>query len=69
MSTGERGRQPKLAFSTLAFPTAPLTDVVAFGLKSLDRILAEAWSPALGVLHVVAYGEGKASEEKAGKKP
>ena len=33
MSTSERGRQTKLAFSTLAFPTAPLTDVVAFGLE------------------------------------
>lgn len=33
MSTGERGRQLKLAFSTLAFPTAPLTDVVAFGIE------------------------------------
>jgi sugar phosphate isomerase/epimerase len=33
LSTSERGRQTKLAFSTLAFPTAPLTDVVAFGLE------------------------------------
>ncbi|MEO6803029.1 MAG: thioredoxin domain-containing protein [Granulicella sp.] len=35
---------------------APLT----FALKSLDRILAEAWNPAVGLAHVVAYGEGTA---------
>jgi uncharacterized protein YyaL (SSP411 family) len=32
----------------------------AFALKSLDRILAEAWNPATGLAHVVAYGEGTA---------
>jgi uncharacterized protein YyaL (SSP411 family) len=31
--------------------------VVEFALKSLDRILREAWSPKSGVAHVVAYGE------------
>jgi uncharacterized protein YyaL (SSP411 family) len=32
-----------------------------FALKSLDRILAEAWNPATGMAHVVAYGEGGTS--------
>jgi uncharacterized protein YyaL (SSP411 family) len=30
----------------------------AFALKSLDRILREAWRPGAGLAHVVAYGEG-----------
>jgi sugar phosphate isomerase/epimerase len=33
LSTGEPRRQLKLAFSTLAFPRAPLSEVVAFGLE------------------------------------
>jgi uncharacterized protein YyaL (SSP411 family) len=32
--------------------------VAAFALKSLDRVLAEAWSASSGLAHVVAYGEG-----------
>src|SRR5438270_503954 len=31
-----------------------------FALKSLDRILAEAWTPQRGLLHVVAYSDPKA---------
>ncbi|HZY63886.1 MAG TPA: thioredoxin domain-containing protein [Edaphobacter sp.] len=33
-------------------------DVKAFALKSLDRVLQEAWNPSIGMAHVVAYGEG-----------
>jgi uncharacterized protein YyaL (SSP411 family) len=44
-----------------------LPDVKAFALKSLDRVLAEAWNPAIGMAHVVAYGEsGTASQRIAG---
>jgi uncharacterized protein YyaL (SSP411 family) len=35
-----------------------LDEAVAFGLKSLDRVLEEAFDPELGLAHVVAYGEG-----------
>jgi uncharacterized protein len=31
-----------------------------FGLRSLDRILAEAWRPERGLAHVVAYSDPKA---------
>ena len=31
-----------------------------FALRSLDRILAEAWKPQRGLLHVVAYSDPKA---------
>ena len=34
-----------------------LPEVRAFALKSLDRVLAEAWDPKTGLTHVVAYGE------------
>ncbi len=34
-----------------------MPEVRAFALKSLDRVLAEAWDPGRGVAHVVAYGE------------
>ncbi|MCU1324030.1 MAG: hypothetical protein JWM43_3679 [Acidobacteriaceae bacterium] len=37
-----------------------MPEVKAFALKSLDRVLGEAWDPATGVAHVVAYGEGTA---------
>jgi uncharacterized protein YyaL (SSP411 family) len=30
---------------------------LAFALKTLDRILAEGWSPARGLAHVIAYSE------------
>src|SRR4051812_1837689 len=33
-----------------------------FALKSLDRILAEAWDPQRGLLHVVAYSDPKAEK-------
>src|SRR6267378_4414863 len=33
-----------------------------FALKSLDRILAEAWDPQRGLLHVVAYSDPKAGK-------
>ncbi len=38
-----------------------LREPVEFALKSLDRVLREAWSDA-GLAHVVAYGEGVAPE-------
>jgi uncharacterized protein YyaL (SSP411 family) len=34
-----------------------MPEVVAFGVKSLDRVLHEAWGEH-GLAHVVAYGEG-----------
>ena len=42
-----------------------LPEAVAFGLKSLDRLLTAAWNDeTLG--HVVAYGEGSAASNVAG---
>ncbi len=44
-----------------------MPDVKAFALKSLDRVLREAWDPSAGMAHVVAYGEGvNASARVAG---
>ncbi len=34
-----------------------MPEVREFALKSLDRVLAEAWNAKLGMAHVVAYGE------------
>jgi uncharacterized protein YyaL (SSP411 family) len=34
-----------------------MPEVKAFALKSLDRVLAEAWDAKTGLAHVVAYGE------------
>ncbi|MEI9980567.1 MAG: thioredoxin domain-containing protein [Edaphobacter sp.] len=34
-----------------------LPEVRAFALKSLDRVLGEAWDAKVGLAHVVAYGE------------
>ena len=34
-----------------------LPEVRAFALKSLDRVLKEAWDEKAGLSHVVAYGE------------
>src|SRR5271156_2837979 len=34
-----------------------MPEVRAFALKSLDRVLAEAWDAKAGLAHVVAYGE------------
>jgi uncharacterized protein YyaL (SSP411 family) len=41
-----------------------MPEAIAFGLKSLDRVLGEAWSPESGVAHVVAYGEGTAADQR-----
>jgi uncharacterized protein YyaL (SSP411 family) len=41
-----------------------IPEAIAFGLKSLDRVLGEAWSPESGVAHVVAYGEGTAASQR-----
>jgi uncharacterized protein YyaL (SSP411 family) len=35
-----------------------------FGLRSLDRILAEAWEPERGLLHIVAYSDSKAEHRQ-----
>jgi uncharacterized protein YyaL (SSP411 family) len=35
-----------------------IPEVREFALKSLDRVLAEAWDSKTGMAHVVAYGEG-----------
>lgn len=37
-----------------------LSEAFAFGLKSLDRVLAAAWNEKSGLGHVVSYGEGVA---------
>jgi uncharacterized protein YyaL (SSP411 family) len=34
-----------------------MPEVTAFALKSLDRVLGEAWDSKAGMAHVVAYGE------------
>jgi uncharacterized protein len=36
-----------------------LDDARRFALRSLDRILAEAWNPQAGLRHVVAYGSAQ----------
>jgi len=38
-----------------------LPDARQFALQSLDRILAEGWDRALGLAHVIAYGDGSAT--------
>jgi uncharacterized protein YyaL (SSP411 family) len=43
-----------------------LPQAKAFALKSLDRILAEAWSAEGDLAHVVAYGEGTTAARVAG---
>ena len=35
-----------------------------FALRSLDRVLSEAWRPAEGLLHVFAYSDPKASQAR-----
>jgi uncharacterized protein YyaL (SSP411 family) len=37
-----------------------------FALRSLDRLLAEAWQPERGLLHIIGYAEGGASQRPAG---
>ena len=41
-----------------------LPGALAFALQSLDRILAEAWDPAIGLAHVVAYSESAAAAHR-----
>jgi hypothetical protein len=41
-----------------------LEDARHFGLRSLDRILAEAWDPGSGLRHIVAYSDPKASRRE-----
>jgi uncharacterized protein len=41
-----------------------LADARRFALRSLDRILAEAWKPQRGLLHVVAYSDPKAEHRE-----
>ncbi|MDE1178395.1 MAG: thioredoxin domain-containing protein [Edaphobacter sp.] len=36
-----------------------MPEVRQFALKSLDRILSQAWDPLIGMSHVVAYGDGE----------
>ena len=37
-----------------------------FALRSLDRLLAEAWKPESGLKHVIAYSDAKAGREIEG---
>jgi uncharacterized protein YyaL (SSP411 family) len=39
---------------------------VQFALRSLDRLLVEAWQPERGLLHIIAYAEGGSSQRPAG---
>jgi uncharacterized protein len=41
-----------------------LEDARHFALRSLDRILSEAWRPEEGLLHVIAYSDPKASRRE-----
>ena len=41
-----------------------LEDARRFALRSLDRLLAEAWRPAAGLLHVLAYSDPKAARRE-----
>lgn len=41
-----------------------LSDARRFALRSLDRILAEAWKPERGLLHVVAYSDPAAGHRE-----
>jgi uncharacterized protein YyaL (SSP411 family) len=38
-----------------------LDDARHFALRSLDRVLSEAWRPGQGLLHVIAYSDPKAT--------
>jgi uncharacterized protein len=40
----------------------PLEDARHFALRSLDRILSEAWSPETGLKHVIAYSDENAAK-------
>jgi uncharacterized protein len=39
-----------------------LVEARRFALRSLDRILAEAWNPQRGLTHVIAYSDSKAEK-------
>ena len=41
-----------------------LPDAQGFALRSLDRLLAEAWNPERGLLHVVTYSDPKAEHRE-----
>jgi uncharacterized protein YyaL (SSP411 family) len=41
-----------------------VTDALHFGLRSLDRILAEGWRPERGLLHVIAYSDPKSERRE-----
>jgi uncharacterized protein YyaL (SSP411 family) len=41
-----------------------LAEARHFALRSLDRILAEAWRPEEGLLHVIAYSDPKAARRE-----
>ena len=41
-----------------------LSDARHFALRSLDRILSEAWRPAEGLLHVIAYSDPQATRRE-----
>jgi uncharacterized protein YyaL (SSP411 family) len=43
-----------------------MSEARSFALRSLDRILSEAWNPERGLLHVIAYSE---QDSPAGKRP
>jgi len=43
-----------------------LPETREFALKSLDRVLAEAWDESRGLAHVVSYGEGGSGARVAG---
>jgi hypothetical protein len=38
-------------------PETGMTETRSFALRSLDRVLSEAWNPEHGLLHVIAYSE------------
>ena len=41
-----------------------LDDARHFALRSLDRILAEAWDPDRGLSHVIAYADPRAERRR-----
>ena len=42
-----------------------MSEARSFALRSLDRILSEAWAPERGLLHVIAYSEQGSSTENS----
>src|SRR6185312_5229246 len=46
--------------------TLGLDDAKHFALRSLDRILAEAWNPQNGLKHVVAYSDASSTKRDTG---